>query len=355
MSGGVDSAVSAFLLREQGFEVKAANMRFWEYEAPANSQKKITSCCSPEDLGDAEKVARSLEIPFYVLKMEESFQEKVIESFITDYQNAKTPNPCVHCNTFIKFGEFFEKTMTLGFDHIATGHYADLKKRENGRYAVFPAKDPHKDQSYYLYGLSQETMEKTIFPLAGYTKEEVRKIALENHLPVARKPESQEICFIPDNDYRTFLKKRGVKFQNGYIRDPRGRILAKHDGKEKYTVGQRKGLGISHKEPLYVLKIQEDGDVIVGVKEELEHKVFYCMDTNFQGMAPQELCHEGVHVKAQIRYNSRPLSAVIFRENPSQDTLRVEMQETCYAVSPGQTVVFYHEKENSILAGGKIA
>ncbi len=361
MSGGVDSAVAAFLLKEQGFDVKGANMRFWEYEAPQRDQKKrISSCCSPEDLGDAEKVANSLGISFYALKMEKDFHEKVIAPFISDYQNAKTPNPCVHCNTFIKFGDFFKKTTNLGFDYIATGHYANIKQRKNGRHAIFPAKDHHKDQSYYLYGLSQAAMKKTIFPLADYTKEEVRRIAKENYLPVAQKPESQEICFIPDNDYRAFLKRKKINFQSGYIRDSQGRILSKHQGKENYTIGQRKGLGISHQEALYVLDIQQGGDIIVGNKAELQNKRFYCADTIFHGLASEELHGEGVNVKVQIRYNSPQLSAIIFREKSFypdlsyKNTIRVEMLESCYGVAPGQTVVFYDDEDGSILAGGKI-
>lgn len=371
MSGGVDSAVSAFLLKKQGFDVKAANMRFWDYQpTPQDCQtnsskdfqpkKRITSCCSPEDLDDAERAARSMDIPFYVLKMEREFHEKVISHFVSDYEAAKTPNPCVRCNTFIKFGDFFKKTMELGFDQIATGHYASIRQGENGRYAIYPAKDSHKDQSYYLYGLSQEALSKTIFPLAEYTKEEVRNIAHENHLPVAAKPESQEICFIPKNDYREFLKKKGVDFQSGYIRDSQGRILGKHKGKENYTIGQRKGLGIAKGEPLYVLQIQTSGDVIVGSKEELECNVFYCRQTIFQGLDPRDLHQEGIKVKAQIRYNSQPISVRLFREkeaeisNSSEIVTRVEVQEPCFAVAPGQTVVFYDQKEGYILAGGKI-
>ena len=361
MSGGVDSAVAAFLLKEQGFDVKGANMRLWEYQAPQGEHKnKSSSCCSPEDLGDAEKVAHSLGISFYTLKMEADFHEKVIVPFISDYQNAKTPNPCVHCNTFIKFDEFFKKTTSLGFDYIATGHYANIQQRKNGRYAIFPARDHNKDQSYYLYGLSQEAMKKTIFPLANYTKKEVRHIAQKHHLPVAQKPESQEICFIPDNDYRAFLKRQKINFQSGYIRDSQGRILSKHQGKENYTIGQRKGLGISHHEALYVLDIQQEGDVIVGSKEELQRKEFYCTDTIFHGLASEELHEEGVNVKAQIRYNSARLSAIIFPEKDVdqklsyKNTIRVTMLEACYGVAPGQTVVFYDEQDGSILAGGKI-
>ena len=330
-----------------------------------------------------------MNIPFYVLKMEREFHEKVISHFISDYKAAKTPNPCVHCNTFIKFGDFFEKTMELGFERIATGHYASIKQRANGRYAVYPAKDHHKDQSYYLYGLSQEALSKTIFPLAEHTKTEVRNIACENRLPVAAKPESQEICFIPENDYRKFLKKNGTEFQGGYIRDSQGRILGKHNGKEKYTIGQRKGLGIAQGKPLYVLEIQTTGDVIVGSKEELECRVFYCSQTIFQGLAPTELGKEGIKVKVRIRYNSSLVSAIIFKEeqinkhecwngqasvcesavgapqtclsahsnksNSSEIVIRIETQEPCFAAAPGQTVVIYDQNEGCILAGGKIS
>jgi len=379
MSGGVDSAVSALLLKQQEADITAANMRFWEYEEnceipqqqqssskgesalqnPTNViKKRITSCCSPEDLGDAERTASSMHIPFYALKMEADFRKSVIEPFIDDYKNARTPNPCVHCNTFIKFGEFYDKATTLGFDKIATGHYADVVLLDNGRYAIGPAEDEHKDQGYYLYGLSQKALSRTIFPLAKLTKEEVRKLAEENDISIAQKPESQEICFIPENNYRNFLKKEGVKFQTGFVKDTKGKILAKHSGKENYTVGQRKGLNLAVGHPLYVLKILVNGDVIVGTKEEMDQKTFIVDQLIFQGLSPSDFNGSSkVECLVQIRYNSKPVLATMTLNSSKSDNgiqVDVELLEDTYAITPGQAAVFYHPHEKYILAGGKI-
>lgn len=359
MSGGVDSAVAAFLLKEKGYDVVGANMRFWEYKEPEAkpgddpqkiAKKRITSCCSPEDMGDAERSACGIGIPFYALKMESDFRQKVIDPFIKDYAEGKTPNPCVHCNTFVKFGDFYQKAEALGFEHIATGHYASVVKLDNGRYAVGPAKDEHKDQSYYLYGLNQASLAKTLFPLAELTKAEVRKIAEENNLPVAQKPESQEICFIPDNDYRGFLAGQGVKFQPGFIKNTQGNILAKHQGKEGFTVGQRKGLGIAVGHPMYVLSIEENGDVIVGTEAEIERLTFTVADVIYQGLDPDSFTAP-VACLAQVRYNATPVPATITRHD---DGLTVELHESAWAITPGQAAVFYEPTEKFILCGGKI-
>lgn len=364
MSGGVDSAVSAYLLKEQGHEVIGANMRFWEYKEPdvcelpsggegALKKSRITSCCSPEDMADAEKSARGMGIPFYALKMEGDFRENVIDPFVADYQNGLTPNPCVHCNTYIKFGEFYEKATALGFDQIATGHYADIVKLPNGRYAVAPAADKKKDQSYYLYGMSQASLARTVFPLAKIVKDDARRIAEENKIPVARKPDSQEICFIPDNDHRAFLKREGVDMKPGYYRNRLGAILGKHDGSVGLTVGQRKGLGVAgFAEAQFVLDVLANGDVILGPREELERKTFFIRDVVFQGLADDDHAwSEGVPCLAQIRYNGKPLAATAYRHG---DLVRVELNEPAWAVTPGQAGVLYDSKEGYILAGGKI-
>lgn len=371
MSGGVDSAITALLLKQQGYEVIGANMRFWEYPSTPNNQpsllnkpntkKKKTSCCSPEDIMDAEKVAQHIQIPFYVLKMESSFREKVIEPFIDDYRNGKTPNPCVQCNTFIKFGDFYEKANKLGFTTIATGHYAKVIKLPNQRYTVAPAKDIQKDQSYYLYGLNQEVLEHTIFPLENLEKSKVRDIAEKNNIPIAHKPDSQEICFIPENNYRTFLKNENVIFQAGFIRDTQGRILAKHNGKEEYTVGQRKGLPAMGK-PMYVLHILQNGDIIVGNKEDLQQKYFSVEDLVFQGLDPTKISISNdktysFTAMAQIRYNAKPVQANIslIMNKSKKYTANVTLEESTHAVTPGQAAVFYEKEFGYILIGGKIS
>ena len=371
MSGGVDSAVSAFLLKQQGHEVIGANMRFWEYkepeacETPVVTKHKITSCCSPEDMADAERSARGMGIPFYALKMEADFRENVIDPFIADYQNGLTPNPCVHCNTYIKFGEFYEKATALGFDQIATGHYADIVHLPNGRWAVAPAADKKKDQSYYLYGMSQESLARTIFPLALIEKDDARRIAEANRIPVARKPDSQEICFIPDNDHKAFLKREGASMRPGYFRDRLGAILGKHEGSVGLTIGQRKGLGVAGlAEAQFVLEILANGDVILGPREELERRTFYIRDTIFQGVAEDDPAwSEGVPCNVQIRYNGAPLAAVAYREAGAQrevgaqnlvPLLRVELDSPAWAVTPGQAGVLYDRDGGFIIAGGKI-
>lgn len=385
MSGGVDSAVSAFLLKQQGHEVIGANMRFWEYkeplpqsppldkgsrwaaaqaaraaggmgscEKPIVTKHKITSCCSPEDMADAERTARAIGIPFYALKMEANFRQRVIDPFIADYENGLTPNPCVHCNTFIKFGEFYEKATALGFDKIATGHYADIVQLPNGRYAVAPAADRRKDQSYYLYGMSQESLARTIFPLARISKDEARRIAEQNNIPVARKPDSQEICFIPDNNHRAFLKREGASMRPGYYRNRHGAILGKHEGSVGLTIGQRKGLGIGgFAEAQFVLEILANGDVILGPREELERRTFYIRDVVFQGLAEDDRAwSEGVACNVQIRYNGKPMAATAYLEAAA--LLRVELESPAWAVTPGQAGVLYDRDGGFILAGGKI-
>lgn len=373
MSGGVDSAVSAYLLKEQGHEVIGANMRFWEYKEPEAcdlpaggaegvlKKARLTSCCSPEDMADAEKSARGMGIPFYALKMEADFRENVIDPFVADYQNGLTPNPCVHCNTYIKFGEFYSKATALGFDQIATGHYADIVKLPTGRYAVAPAADKKKDQSYYLYGMSQESLARTVFPLAKIVKDDARRIAEKNNIPVAKKPDSQEICFIPDNDHRAFLKREGVDMRPGYFRNRLGAILGKHDGSVGFTVGQRKGLGIAgFAEAQFVLDVLANGDVILGPREELERKTFFIRDVVFQGLAAEDNAwSEGVPCLAQIRYNGKPLAATAYRDGSTSlttggDLVRIELAEPAWAVTPGQAGVLYDSKEGFILAGGKI-
>lgn len=368
MSGGVDSAVSAYLLKEQGHEVIGANMRFWEYkdvpagdacETPVVTKHKITSCCSPEDMADAERSARGMGIPFYALKMEADFRENVIDPFIADYQNGLTPNPCVHCNTYIKFGEFYEKATALGFDQIATGHYADIVHLPNGRWAVAPASDKKKDQSYYLYGMSQESLARTIFPLAKIIKDDARRIAEENKIPVARKPDSQEICFIPDNDHKAFLKREGASMRPGYFRDRLGAILGKHEGSVGLTIGQRKGLGVAgFAEAQFVVDILSNGDVILGPREELERRTFYIRDVIFQGVAEDDRAwSEGVPCRVQIRYNGAPLAATAYRdavETQHAASLRVELTSPAWAVTPGQAGVLYDREGGFIIAGGKI-
>ena len=367
MSGGVDSSVVALLLRERGYEVVGVNMRVWEYDLACNPKKK--SCCSPEDIQDARSVGLQIDIPFYVLRMEKIFEEKVIDRFVSDYSDAKTPNPCVECNTFVKFGALFEKARQLGIATVATGHYAGIRKLSNGRYTIRAGKDNKKNQAYYLYGLSQEVLQSCYFPLADFTKDEVRDIARKYNLIVAEKDESQEICFIPDNNYRNFLAKKGVTFTPGYFRDEAGNILGEHSGRENFTVGQRKGLGIAHSEPLYVLKIQKNGDVIVGPITSTISKEFVIDQIEWMGLGPDEILQMGaIEARVQIRYRSKPVHCRIsyletkagqsFNGKPVGIRLKVETLEPTTSVTPGQSAVVFpaigDEPSDWVMFGGII-
>ncbi|TGL32392.1 tRNA 2-thiouridine(34) synthase MnmA [Leptospira koniambonensis] len=348
MSGGVDSAVTAGLLMEEGYEVIGVNLRTWEYEAPACDTTK-KSCCSPEDIRDARDVGLSLNIPFYVIKMEKLFQEKVIDRFVNDYKEGKTPNPCVECNTFVKFGALFEKAQALGIDKIATGHYANIVEID-GRYAVSNAQDMNKNQAYYLYGLSQENLKNTVFPLGGMTKPEVREIARKMGLPVAEKAESQEICFIPENDYRKFLAKKNIDFTPGVFKLQNGQVIGEHSGKENFTIGQRKGLGIAWKAPLYVISIQDDGTVVLAEERQTFVESFIVEDLNLQAWAPV-LESETSECRVQVRYRSRPIRAKVVR---NENFIEVFPLEEVKGVAPGQSAVFYPNDSDYLLAGGII-
>ena len=351
MSGGVDSSVASLLLMEQGYEIIGVNLRTWEYEQSTQISKK-KSCCSPEDIKDARDVGIDLNIAFHVIKMEDMFEKKVIKPFIEDYKNAKTPNPCVNCNSFVKFGSLFEKAKLLGIDKIATGHYAKIRKVD-GRFAIENGKDSSKNQAYYLYGLSQEALKNTIFPLGDLEKSEVRAIARKAGLKTADKPESQEICFIPENDYKKFLDKKKVQKQKGNFKLKNGNILGTHTGKENYTVGQRKGLGISWSKPLYVLKIEENGDIILGEENETLCSEFFVENVIFQGLNPNKLkINETFESKIQIRYRHRPAKASVCYLG--ENKFKITPIEFIKSASPGQSAVFYPLEDNYVLMGGTI-
>ncbi len=347
MSGGVDSAVTAGILLEKGYDVIGVNLRTWEYEAPSCDTTK-KSCCSPEDIRDARDVGLSFNIPFYVIRMDKVFGEKVIQRFIDDYKTGRTPNPCVECNTFVKFGALFEKAKALGIEKIATGHYARIEQIGD-RYAIANGKDSKKNQAYYLYGLSQENIKNTVFPLGEMEKPQVRELARKFGLVVADKPESQEICFIPENDYRLFLEKKNIPFTPGFFKMKDGSIIGKHSGKEKFTIGQRKGLGISWKSPLYVIGIEDDGTVRLGEEEETYCSEFVVEDLTFQGLVLRE--EETIHCKVQIRYRHSP---ILCKVTLVDKKLHVIPLEEVQSVTPGQSAVFYPQNGEYLLMGGII-
>ena len=351
MSGGVDSSVSAILLKEQGYEVIGCTMRLWDAESDGADSK----CCGVDAVYDAKRVCDKLGIPHYTINCKEEFKCKVVDYFIKEYTQAKTPNPCIECNQYLKFGAFYQKAKELECKYIATGHYAKTEYSKKYEQMVLKkAEEQKKDQTYFLYTIPQDLVENILFPLQNYTsKEDTRKLAKENNLDIAEKKDSQEICFIPNNSYQEFLKKHiKEKPKKGNIVLKTGEILGKHEGLINYTVGQRKGLGISYKEPLYVIKIDnKKNEVIVGPEKELYQNTLYAQ--NIHWIVPTEKTQENGKIEcyAKIRYRAKEAKATIYLEN--NNILKVEFEEPQRAITPGQAVVFYDE-EGVVLGGGKI-
>ena len=308
-------------------------------------------CCSFSGTYDAKRVCDKLEIPHYTLNCEEEFQTHVINDFIACYETCKTPNPCIECNKYLKFGVFYQKAIELGCDYISTGHYAKIEYSEKYRsFVLKKSESDKKDQTYFLYSIPKEVLPKMLFPLENYkTKEEVRKVAEKYELKVAHKKDSQEVCFIPDNNYGKFLTQKGkVKPKKGNIvLQEDGSILGEHEGLIYYTIGQRKGLGVSYKEPLYVIKLdKEKNEVIVGTEEKLYRKELYATDLNF--LLDIDLS-KGIEIEAKVRYRANPAKATLWVE---QNRAKVVFKEPQRAITPGQSVVFY--LEDVVLGGGKI-
>lgn len=347
MSGGVDSSVSALLLKQAGYEVIGATMRLWESEC----SEVEGGCCSFSATYDAKRVCDKIGIPHYTLDCREVFKDKVINNFVHCYNCAKTPNPCIECNKYLKFDVFYQKALELGCDYIATGHYAKVEfSKKHNQYIMKKSEADKKDQTYFLYSIHKKVLPKLIFPLEHFKdKSEIRKIAEENGLTVAKKPDSQEVCFIPDNNYVGFLEKNmSQKALEGNIVRKDGMILGKHKGLIYYTVGQRKGLGIAYKEPLYVLNLdQEKNEVVVGTEKELYTKTLYANELNF--LLEIDLS-KPIEIMAKIRYRAKPAKAILYPEKEGK--VKVEFEEPQRAITPGQSVVFYID--DAVLGGGKI-
>ena len=344
MSGGVDSSAAAALLKEQGHEVIGVTMQIWDH---SDSDRRFGTCCSLEDVYDARRVAAKLEIPFYVMNLEKEFRDEVVNYFIREYLSGATPNPCVPCNQRMKFHFLLKRAMELGADLLATGHYATIVERE-GRLAIHRGADSQKDQSYFLFNLAQRQLEKIIFPLGGYTKDEIRKLARKFDLATAEKKESQEICFVAEDDYGAFLKKElgEEKIRPGPILNAKGEKLGTHRGAPFYTIGQRKGLGIAAPRPLYVTEIHPDqGTLVVGEKEELLREEFTADRVNWYLPPPKDW--ERLSTTVQIRYRATAAPCEIM---PGEgDRVRVRFHRPQMAVTPGQAAVFY---EGDVALGG---
>jgi tRNA-specific 2-thiouridylase len=350
MSGGIDSTIAAVLLHEQGYDVIGITMKTWDY-ASSGGSKKETGCCSLDSINDARDVAVSNGFPHYILDIREEFGDFIIDNFVDEYLAGRTPNPCVLCNTHIKWEALLKRADMLSCDYIATGHYAQVRQ-ENGRFIISKGLDEIKDQSYVLWGLSQESLKRTIFPLGRMHKKEIKQMAMaRGYTDLANKSESYEICFVPDNDYRSFLKRRvdGLeKLVDGghfVLRD--GTVVGKHKGYPFYTVGQRKGLEIAMGEPMHVLEIvPETNTVVLGSRNELEKQEMYVRNFNLIKYATLPLDFESV---TKVRYKDPGTMAKLNLEGAY---MKVLFHGSVSAIAPGQSAVFY--EENDLVGGGFI-
>jgi tRNA-specific 2-thiouridylase len=345
MSGGVDSSVSALLLKNQGYEVIGVTMKLWDGE------EEESTCCGFEATNDAKRICDQIGVAHYTINEMAEFNKYVINDFICSYAKCKTPNPCIECNKYLKFGSMYNLAKQLDAEYIATGHYAKTEYSEKyGRIVLKKSASEKKDQSYVLYSINKEVLPHLIFPLAEFEdKEEIRKIARENNLRVANKPDSEDICFIPDGDYKRFLEENSdLSPKAGNIVDKQGNILGKHNGLYRYTIGQRKGLGISHPTPLFVLGFNsEKNEVIVGEQEELFQSELNVEEINL--LAIDEIT-DGMEVQTKIRYAAKPVCSSLYKNEDG--TVKVVFKEKVRGATPGQSAVFYDD--DIVIGGGKI-
>ncbi|MBT9147911.1 MAG: tRNA-specific 2-thiouridylase MnmA [Syntrophomonadaceae bacterium] len=350
MSGGVDSSVAAAILKQEGYQMIGVTMQIWPSDKQPYEGDRFGGCCGLSAIDDARRVAYKLGIPHYVMNFRDVFAQKVIADFCREYSLGRTPNPCIRCNQYIKFDTLLKRAKELGADFVATGHYARIERDEaKGRHLLKKGIDHSKDQSYVLYPLTQEQIKHTLLPIGGFTKQRVREIARDLGLPVADKPESQEICFIPDDDYPKFLEEhipQAVK--PGAILNEQGSLLGRHRGILFYTVGQRKGLGISAKEPLYVTAIdREKNAIVVGSKQKVYGNGLIASGLNWIAIASLK---QPIMVKAKIRYRYKEAEAEITPLD--EEKVYVKFKEPQMAITPGQAIVFYNG--DTVLGGGTI-
>ena len=347
MSGGVDSSVAAFLLKEQGYEVIGVTMRLWQENAEIEETGK--ECCSLSAVSDARRVADKLGIPFYVMNFGEEFKRDVVDYFVKEYLQGRTPNPCIACNRYVKWEALLHRSMEIGADYIATGHYARITKRANGRFSITESKTAKKDQTYALYNLTQEQLAHTLMPVGEYTKDEIRDIAEHIGLRVANKPDSQEICFIPDHDYAGFIERMAGSQAPpcGNFVTAEGQILGTHKGITHYTIGQRKGLNLAMGRPVFVTEIRPDtNEVVIGEPKDVFSREFLADRINYMGV---EHIENGMRFLTKIRYAHKGAMAALYQE---ADRIRFVFDEPQRAVTPGQAVVFYDG--NCVAGGGTI-
>ena len=346
MSGGVDSSVAAALLARQGHEVIGLSMQLYDQRG----DQPFGRCCTIDDLHDARRVATAVGFPHYIVNFEQQFQETVISNFVREYAAGRTPLPCAHCNSDLKFSTLLDRARGLGAEHVATGHYARVTQGADGRWRLMRSADPQKDQSYFLFSLTQDQLAHAVFPVGSMTKPEVRAEAKRLGLGVADKPDSQEICFVPDGDYASFVADKAPPevTRAGVIVDERGQKVGQHAGVHRFTVGQRKGLGVSAGIPLYVLKIDaETSTVTVGPRQSLEQTVLTASGVNW--IATEGPAH-WLPVSAQIRHRHRPAAGRVRALNNARAEFVFDAPQA--AITPGQAVVFYDE--DAVVGGGWI-
>lgn len=369
MSGGVDSSVAAYLLKKQGYDVIGVTMQIWQDEDVC-SMEENGGCCGLSAVEDARRVASVLDIPYYVMNFKKDFKDNVIDYFVSEYLDARTPNPCIACNRYVKWEALLKRSLDIGASYIATGHYARVIKLENGRYTIRKSVTQAKDQTYALYNLTQFQLSHTLMPVGEYQKDDIRKLAMEASLPVANKPDSQEICFVPDNDYAGFIQryleeKKQLKDNDGNTVDnfaqkeftgmlpgnfvnTSGDVIGKHNGLVHYTVGQRKGLNLAMGHPVFVLELKpETNEVVIGNAEEVFSDRLYANRLNF--MAIEDLDGE-MMVEAKIRYSHKGAKCTI-KKTGDEEVLCV-FEEPQRAITPGQAVVFY--QDDYVIGGGTI-
>ena len=346
MSGGVDSSVAAWLLKEQGYDVIGVTMQIWQDE-DTEVQEAEGGCCGLSAVDDARRVAMDLGIPYYVMNFKEEFRKNVMDYFVGEYVEGRTPNPCIACNRHVKWESLLRRSMAIGADYIATGHYAQIDRLPGGRYSLKTSVTAAKDQTYALYNLTQEQLSHTLMPVGSYHKEEIRDMAKRLGLPVAHKPDSQEICFIPDHDYASFIEEyTGRELPPGNFVDLDGRVLGRHRGITHYTVGQRKGLNLSMGRPVFVVEIRpETNEVVIGDNEDVFTNVLRCDKLNW--MAVDGLHGKSMEVTAKIRYSHKGSPCTI--REIGEGMVECRFYEPVRAVTPGQAVVFY---DGDYVAGG---
>ena len=348
MSGGVDSSVAAYLLKEQGYDVVGVTMQIWQDEDVA-TQSENGGCCGLSAVDDARRVAERLEIPYYVMNFKQEFKENVMNYFTAEYLHGRTPNPCIACNRYVKWESLLQRSLAIGADYIATGHYARVEQLPNGRYAIKNSVTAAKDQTYALYNLTQEQLSHTLMPVGDYSKDQIRAIAEQIGLMVAHKKDSQEICFIPDNDYAGFIDREcgGQVPPPGNFVSVDGTVLGRHKGITHYTIGQRKGLGIALGAPVFVTEIRpETNEVVLGENKDVFTTKLYAQKLNF--MAVPDFT-DGMELVAKIRYSHEGSRCVVRRTG--EDEICCEFMEPVRAVTPGQAVVLY---DGDYVAGGGV-